>query len=96
MVKKTDNGYERVIPSNFNARQEAPEIFDMNASLYAYEPQFLREQKSIFDGKCEVIKMMDTGVLDLDHENDFVLMEMVGAGLFHNIKLYKKVFANIE
>lgn len=96
MVKKTDNGYERVIPSNFNARQEAPEIFDMNASLYAYDPQFLKAQKSIFDGKCEVIKMMDTGVLDLDHENDFVLMEMVGSGLFHNIKPYKKVFANIE
>lgn len=96
MVKKTDNGYERVIPSNFNARQEAPEIFDMNASLYAYEPQFLREQKSIFDGKCEVIKMMDTGVLDLDHKNDFVLMEVIGLYLYKEKNHFIKIFNNIS
>lgn len=96
MVKKTDNGYERVIPSNFNARQEAPEIFDMNASLYAYEPEFLREQKSIFDGKCEAIKMMDTGVLDLDHENDFVLMEVIGKYLFKIKRKFKIICERIN
>lgn len=99
MVKKTDNGYERVIPSNFNARQEAPEIFDMNASLYAYDPQFLKAQKSIFDGKCEVIKMMDTGVLDLDHENDFVLMEVIGkylVGTNYNFRIIQENILGYE
>ena len=77
MVKKTENGYKKVIDSNFTARQQAPEIFDMNASLYAYSPDFLSSNKSMFDGYCEIIKMKDTGILDLDHENDFELMEII-------------------
>ena len=43
MVKKTENGFERVISSNFNTRQEAPEIFDMNASIYVYSREFLHK-----------------------------------------------------
>lgn len=82
MVMKTEKGYERIIQSNFNARQEAPEIFDMNASMYAYSPEFLKSGKGIFEGKCDVIKMMDTAVLDIDHENDFELMEVIAKFLF--------------
>jgi len=77
MVMKTEKGYERVIRSNFNARQEAPEIFDMNASMYAYSPEFLKSGRGIFEGKCDVIKMMDTAVLDIDHESDFEMMEII-------------------
>lgn len=40
-VKKTEHGYKKVIDSDFTARQQAPEIFDMNASIYAYNPGFL-------------------------------------------------------
>jgi CMP-N,N'-diacetyllegionaminic acid synthase len=94
MVKKTKNGYERVINSNFNARQEAPEIFDMNASLYAYSPKFLDSGKGIFSGKCDVIKMMDTAVLDLDHENDFKLMEVIAQYLFDNNEEFKEIKDN--
>lgn len=79
MVMKTDRGYERVINSSFNSRQEAPEIFDMNASLYAYSPSFLESGKGIFEGKCDVIRMTDTGILDIDCENDFELMQIIAA-----------------
>lgn len=96
MVKKTDNGYERVIKSNFNARQEAPEIFDMNASLYAYSPKFLENGKSIFDVKCDVIKMLDTAVLDLDHQNDLELMEVIGKHLFDSYLEFSEVSDNIK
>jgi len=95
MVKKIENGYERVIASNFNARQEAPEIFDMNASLYAYSPTFLDSGKGIFDGRCDVIKMLDTAVLDLDHENDFKFMEVIAKYLFDNYLEFKEVRDNI-
>ncbi|ALZ87508.1 CMP-N-acetylneuraminic acid synthetase [Aerococcus urinaeequi] len=93
MVMKTDKGYERVVQSNFNARQEAPEIFDMNASMYAYSPEFLESGKGIFEGKCDVIKMMDTAVLDIDHENDFELMEVIARYLFnknHSMNIIKE------
>lgn len=82
MVKKTQTGYERVIQSSFNARQEAPEIFDMNASMYAYSPSFLETGKGIFEGKCEIVKMLDTAVLDIDNENDFELMEVIANYLY--------------
>ncbi|WP_333859915.1 acylneuraminate cytidylyltransferase family protein [Clostridium sp.] len=95
MVKKTENGYERVIASKFNARQEAPEIFDMNASLYAYSPEFLESGKGIFETKCDVIKMVDTAVLDLDHENDFELMQVVAKHLFEKYSLFREIRDNI-
>lgn len=96
MVKKVDSGYVRVISSNFNARQEAPEIFDMNASIYAYSPDFLMSGKAIFEGKCEITKMKDTGVLDIDNENDFELMEVVAKYLFYKYDDYKVIRDNID
>lgn len=96
MVRKTENGYERIINSSFNSRQEAPEIFDMNASLYAYSPEFLERKKGIFEGKCDVIKMMDTAVLDLDHENDFELMQVIAKYMFNNYLMFKGVRDNIK
>jgi len=96
MVMKTNRGYERVIKSNFNARQEAPEIFDMNASMYAYSPEFLTSGKGIFEGKCDVIKMMDTAVLDIDHGNDFELMEVIARYLFNKNQSMNIIKENIK
>ena len=95
MVKKTENGYERVISSNFNTRQEAPEIFDMNASIYVYSRDFLHKNIGLFDGKCDAYKMFDTGVLDLDHEGDMVLMEVIAKYLFENNEEFKEIYDNI-
>ncbi len=96
MVKKTKNGYKRVIESNFNARQEAPEIFDMNASMYAFSPRFLESEKGIFDGKCEVIMMRDTAVLDLDNESDFELMQVIAGYLFKKHIEFYEIQGNIN
>lgn len=96
MVMETENGYERVVKSNFNARQEAPEIYDMNASLYAYSPDFLNSGKGIFEGKCDIIKMMDTAVLDIDNENDFILMQIIAEYLFTKYEDMNAIRENIN
>ncbi|SMP56988.1 acylneuraminate cytidylyltransferase family protein [Anoxynatronum buryatiense] len=96
MVMKTKEGYDRVIKSNFNARQEAPEMYDMNASMYAYSPDFLISGKGIFEGKCDAIKMMDTAVLDIDHEIDFELMEVIAAHLFDKNQSMNLIKLNIS
>lgn len=96
MVKRTERGYERVIESIFNARQEAPEVFDMNASLYAYSPQFLESGRGIFEGKCDVIWMMDTAVLDLDHQSDLELMQVLAEYLFQQNENMSKVLRNMD
>lgn len=93
-VMKTEKGYKKVIPSDYTSRQQAPQIFDMNASLYAYSPEYLKTGKGVLDGYCECIEMYDTAVLDLDHENDFELMEVIAKYLFRK-EDYKEVFDNI-
>jgi CMP-N-acetylneuraminic acid synthetase len=95
MVKKENGNYYRILDSNFTARQEAPEVFDMNASLYAYAPEFLHAGKSLFDGKCGIIKMEDTGVLDLDNSMDFELMEVIATYLYEKRDDFRIVKDNI-
>ena len=84
-----------MIESNFTARQQAPEIFDMNASLYAYKPEYLRSGKGVLDGYVECIEMYDTGILDLDHENDFELMEIIAEYLIKKNPSFREVYENI-
>lgn len=94
-VKRTEHGAKKVIESNFTARQQAPEIFDMNASIYAYKPDFLKSGKGVLDGYCEIVEMYDTGILDLDHENDFELMEVIAKYLYKNNNFFTQIFDNI-
>lgn len=95
MVMETENGYDRVIKSNFDTRQEAPLIYDMNASIYVYSKEFLQRKVGLFDGKCGIHKMFDTGILDLDHENDMLLMEVIAKFLFDTQDEFKEIYDNI-
>lgn len=96
MVKRKGNYYTRVISSEYNTRQEAPEIFDMNASLYAYSPDFLKSKNNIFEGNCDIIKMLDTAVLDLDNDHDFEFMQVIGSFLFKQLRAFEEVRFNID
>ena len=97
MVMKNEDGfYDKVIASDFTARQQAPEIFDMNASIYAYAPAFLEKGLTIFEGKCGVTMMTDTGILDLDHKGDMEIMEVIAGYLFDNYSEFAEVRDNIK
>lgn len=95
-LKKMEHGYKKVCESNFTARQQAPEIYDMNASLYAYKPNFLNSGMPVLDGYVEAIEMYDTGVLDLDHENDMELMEVIAQYLFERNIEFREIYDNIQ
>lgn len=96
MVKQDVNGYTRVIQSDYIARQEAPDVYDMNGSLYAYSPDYLRRTKGCFEGHCEIIEMPDTGILDLDHERDFELMQVMAEYLYRTEEKYGEIQENIR
>lgn len=96
MVMKTESGYERVIKSNYNARQEAPLIFDMNASMYAYSKAFMESDKNIFDGICDVIVMEDTAVLDIDCENDFELISVIAKHYYETKNEFNEIREHIH
>ncbi len=86
MVKEEQGKYSRVISSNLTTRQKAPNVYDMNASIYAYKPDFLKKEENpgIFDGEVGVIKMLDTAVLDIDSEEDFELMQILAEYFYQN------------
>ena len=96
MVQTNDDGVELIIKSDFVARQQAPTVYDMNASMYAYHPEFLKSGKRMFDVKCGITKMMDTGILDLDHENDFELMQVIAAYLFDRKEEFGMIKENVK
>lgn len=77
MVKEEGEVVSLVNASTFTSRQEAPVIYDMNASMYLYDPNFLQDNEYIFNGKCGVIQMKDYMVLDIDSEEDFRWMEYI-------------------
>ncbi len=75
------------------ARQMAPVFYDVNASIYVYERNFLHNNTTgiIWDAKIHVVQMMDTGILDIDSEEDFQLMEVIGGHLYKNLPRFAKV-----
>lgn len=94
MVKEENGFFCKAIPSNFTTRQEAPVFYDMNASIYAYSPDALRnkEHATFFNSGCDAVVMKDTGILDIDSEEDYELMQVIAKYLFENNETFKEVF----
>ena len=79
MIEVSDGIVKKVCDSDYVARQQAPQVYDMNASIYCFKRESLCNifKTSPFDGKVSFILMKDTGVLDIDSEEDFELMKLV-------------------
>ena len=94
MVKEENGFFCKAIPSNFTTRQEAPVFYDMNASIYAYSPDALRnkEHATFFNSGCDAVVMTDTGILDIDSEDDYELMQVIAKYLFENNEAFKESF----
>lgn len=94
MVKEENGFFCKAIPSNFTTRQEAPVFYDMNASIYAYSPEALRnkEHATFFNSGCDAVVMADTGILDIDSEEDYELMQVIAMYLFDNNNTFGEVF----
>lgn len=77
MVCKKENGFfDRVIMSDYTARQQTPECFDMDASVYVYARDYLLNMKT--ENRFALIwEMPDNAVLDIDSKTDFEIMELL-------------------
>ena len=95
MVEETQEGfYKKVCFSNYIARQQAPKIYDLNGSIYAYRPAFLESNidKTILDYKCGISIMPDYLVLDIDSEDDLKMMEYLYDYYVEHDENLKKVY----
>ncbi len=97
MVKEEEGYFCKAVPSCFTTRQEAPVFYDMNASIYAYSVNALRTKKHnvFFNDHCDAILMDDTGILDIDSEEDYNIMQVIAKYLFENIEKYKEIYNEI-
>ena len=84
MVERRDGKMQKIIDGGFSARQQAPAVYDMNASIYCYRRDSIvnRLNASPLDGAFDIVLMRDTGVLDIDDEDDFRLMEILAPYFF--------------
>jgi len=96
---KIENGFAvKFAQSNFTTRQEAPSVYDMNASIYVINADYLRNDKNnmLLDAKSNIYEMFDTAVLDIDSEQDFEFMEIIAKYLFDKKENFKKVKKLLE
>lgn len=98
MVKEENGYFCKAIPANFTTRQEAPVFYDMNASIYVYSPKALKEkeQTTFFNSNCDAIVMFDTGILDIDSEEDYCLMQVIAQYLFEKVDGYKEILVTVD
>lgn len=84
MVEEINGKIKKVKKSNIVRRQDAPKVYDLNASIYCYRrDSLLNKLKEMpFEGIIDIIIMPDTAVLDIDSEEDFRLMEIIGEHYF--------------
>ncbi len=96
MVKENGDYVSTVINCNLVARQQAPIVYDENASIYVLESSYFQSMDMNSEKKTVPYLMRDTAVLDIDSEEDFVMMEVIGKYLYENVDSYKIVRENIR
>ena len=97
MVCRKDDKIQKVLDSNFTARQQAPQMYDMNASIYAYAREaLLRQIKTPLNLRCDIVEMPDTGIVDIDNEGDFELMELLFTYFAEKNEKVKEIMNNAE
>lgn len=98
MAQVAGDHVEKVIEHHNTARQQTPPVFDINASIYVFERDFLIENKTgfVWDGKCGMYQMFDTGIIDIDSEEDYLLMEAIAHYLYQTYPDFGVIQKNIR
>lgn len=95
MVNKKENGfYGLVLEKGYAARQQITDkCYDMNASIYAYRREYLLSGFA-HQRNAAIWVMPDSGILDIDSERDFELMEVIFKHIVANDATYKETFGS--
>ena len=94
MVKEENGKIKKAIDSVwYTARQQAPAVYDLNASIYVFDAEFLKNNTTgnIWEADWVLYQMKDTAVLDIDSEEDFEMMQLIGSYLFEKVEGFKAV-----
>lgn len=95
MVAKQGDYFKTVLSAQYTSRQQAPAVYDMNASIYAFEDGFMHSDRPVFT-TADIVLMKDTGFLDIDSDWDFEMMQVVARYFYQSDKEYAEIAQNIE
>ena len=59
------------------SRQNSPQVYDMNASIYIWSRDFLLKKNSLFSGQLGFYEMPEERSIDIDSPLDWEIVEMI-------------------
>lgn len=79
MVKEQDGCLKLAIGSDksYVRRQDVPKIYDMTTVAYVSKPDFIKQNRNIFDGRVRSVLIPKERAIDIDDEIDFKLSEIL-------------------
>lgn len=78
MVEEGSDGFVRLVKEGcFSTRQAAPKVYDMNASIYVWWKNVLKDRKKIFLKKTKGFVMPKERSIDIDDNIDFKIAEIL-------------------
>lgn len=80
MVELDEDGYAHLskqLSDSVVRRQDAPTVYEMNASIYAYQRDFLMETESVHSEQTKIVIMPPERSVDIDRPIDLKLVELL-------------------
>jgi len=79
MVELKQDGFVKLVKDSgaIKSRQQAPVVYDMNASFYIFTKKFMEGNFEISITEKSLAYVMDHICFDLDHPVDFTIMELI-------------------
>ncbi len=83
--RKSDGRIDLVKPpeEQLLRRQDAPQCYDMNASIYVWRRPALMDREGLFHEDTDIFVMPDERSIDIDSELDFDIVSMLLERRFH-------------
>lgn len=80
LVERAPDGtvqLSKQLPSPVLRRQDSPDCFDMNASIYGWRREVLRDDPKLFYPDTQIYVMPRNRSIDIDEELDFAIVTMI-------------------
>ncbi len=79
MVSRGSEGFSRILNASdgYTRRQDAPEVFDITTVAYVLRPEFILNNRKIFDGKVKSIIIPKERAVDIDDYWDYKYAEAI-------------------
>ena len=76
-IKNGEIELSKKLKNTYATRQQAPQVYDMNASIYIWSRDFLLKENSLFSGRLGFYEMPEERSIDIDSQLDWEVVQMI-------------------